>query len=183
MRRAALRLAEVWIPAFLKKRALADLAALTAEAFGCAPPELARLAWPAQLEAYARFTASEARTALLRPAGLPALRARLREGARGFGSAMARRFGAAGLERGMRVARVLYGAIGIDFAGGSGGEIVVRACGFSRHYDGPVCGLVSALDEGVLAGLLGGGRLEFRERLTEGGAACRAVFRPEEPRT
>ena len=182
MRRAALLLAGLWVPPPLKKRALAELAALTAEAFGCPPPALSGLSWPERLEAYARFTASEARRALLRPADLPLIRAGLREKARGFGARMARRFGAADPGQGLRLARILYGAIGIDFVGRPDGGILIRSCGFSRHYDGPVCGLVSALDEGVLSGLAGGGRLEFRERLTEGGRACRADFIFEEPR-
>jgi len=181
--RLKLKLAEIWIPPLLKKRALAELAGLTAEAFGCPPPRLSRLSWPARLEGYALFTMSEAQKSLRRPADLPRLRAGLRERARGFGAAMRRRFGVADLRQALRLARLLYRSIGIDFDGRPDGEILIRSCGFSRHYDGPVCALVSALDEGVLAGLAGGGRLEFRERLTEGGAACRAVFLLfEEPR-
>ena len=44
-------------------------------------------------------------------------------------------------------------------------------------------GLVSGLDEGLLAGLAGDGRLVFTERLTEGADRCRARFVAEETRT
>lgn len=182
MSRIALRVAEVWIPSPMKKRALAELLGLTADAFGSPPPRLAGLPWPSRLEAYAFFTKSEAEKALLRPADLPLLRDRLREKAAGFGARMARRFGASNLEQSLRLARLLYRSIGIDFNGRPDGEILIRSCSFSRHYSGPVCSLISALDEGVLVGLAGGGRLEFRERLTEGGEACRAFFRFEEER-
>lgn len=176
-----LSLAGLWLPPSLKKKALSDLASLTAEAFGSAPPPFDGMSWRERIEAYARYTREEARRTMLRPEELPGLRARLRENARVFAAGLKKRFGAKEREQALRLARILYRAIGIDFEAGLDGGILIRSCGFCAHYDGAVCGLVSGLDEGVLAGLLGDGRLEFRERLTEGGAACRAVFRFEEP--
>jgi hypothetical protein len=180
MSRLRLRLAEIWIPPTWRRKALSDLAALTAGAFGAPPPFLDGLDWPARLEAYARFTSAEAERVLARPEELAVVRSRLRTRARDFGERLRRRLGASSRTDALRLARLLYGEIGIDFEGRPDGEVLIRACGFSRHYGGEVCALISALDEGVLAGLTGGGRLEFRERLTEGGAACRAVFHFEE---
>lgn len=183
MSRILLRLAEIWIPPALKTRALSELAGLTADAFGVPPPPLEGRDWPAGLEAYALFSRSEAEKALTHPEELSVLRARLRARAFGFGERLRRRFGPSSRKEVLRLARFLYGTIGIDFDARPDGEVLIRACGFSRHYSREVCSLISALDEGVLAGLAGGGRLEFRERLTEGKAACRAVFRFEEDRS
>jgi len=183
MSRILLRLAEVWTPPALKNKALSELAGLTADAFGSSRvPRLKGRAWPDRIEAYALFTRNEADRALAHPEELSVLRSRLRKRAFGFGERLRRRFGVSSREDALRLARLLYRTIGIDFRGLPDGDVLIRACGFSRHYSGEVCSLISALDEGVLAGLAGGGRLEFRERLTEGGTACRAVFLFEEER-
>ena len=70
----------------------------------------------------------------------------------------------------------LYGNIGIAMDGRLPGEIQVYRCFFSRYYSPDQCALMSAVDDGMTAGIAGGGRLHFSERLTEGGRTCRAVF-------
>jgi hypothetical protein len=84
----------------------------------------------------------------------------------------------------MRAARVIYRLLGIDFRGRADGTIVIRRCGFSRVYSPRACELVSGLDEGLLAGLAGGGggrgRLVFASRITEGCARCEATFHFED---
>jgi hypothetical protein len=59
----------------------------------------------------------------------------------------------------------------------SHGEITVRRCPFSDVYSVEVCRLVGALDSGLLAGLSGGDRLEFTQRITEGAPCCLARLR------
>jgi hypothetical protein len=76
----------------------------------------------------------------------------------------------------IRGARLLYGILSIDFQGAPDGDIVINRCFFSRDYTPKTCALMSGLDEGVLAGLSGGGRLEFSARITENKAVCRARF-------
>ena len=76
----------------------------------------------------------------------------------------------------------MYDAIGVDFRGDAAGVVTVSRCYFSDVYTPEVCRLVSALDEGLLAGLAGGGRLTFSQRLTEGAVCCRARFEAEEAR-
>jgi len=51
--------------------------------------------------------------------------------------------------------------------------VIIKYCGFSRFYTGRVCRLISALDGGTFAGLSGGGKLEFSQRITEGHDCCR----------
>ncbi len=77
----------------------------------------------------------------------------------------------------MEVWRLLYRQIGIEVAGGPGGEIVVTRCFFAGHYTEPVCGIIGALDDGLADGLFGGAALEFGERITGGRPCCRGVLR------
>ena len=76
----------------------------------------------------------------------------------------------------MAAARILYRALEIDLRGDEDGAIVVRRCAFSPRYSPEVCGLMSAADAGLLAGLAAGGRLAFSARLSEGADSCRARF-------
>jgi len=64
--------------------------------------------------------------------------------------------------------------LGIDFLGEPDGSMVMTRCFFSDYYSSPVCRLISSLDEGLLVGLAGGGRLSFSQRITEGHECCRA---------
>ena len=76
----------------------------------------------------------------------------------------------------MTAARLIYRGLGLDFRGSADGTVVVRRCAFAGVYSPRVCALVSVLDRGLLAGLTGGGVLEFRQRITEGVDCCRACL-------
>ena len=174
-----LALARIYVPASLKRQKLAQLARLTAAAFGVEPPSLERLRWRERLLAYGRFTAGAAERALRGGADARALRRKLFKQARPFGRELGRLLRVASLPAALEAARVLYRCLGIDFRGVAGGAITVSRCFFAPLYTAEVCGLISGLDSGVLAGLAGSGTLRFEERLTEGGRCCRARFEPE----
>lgn len=70
----------------------------------------------------------------------------------------------------------LYSNIGIAMYGYLPGEVIVRECRFSRFYTPEQCLIMSSVDSGIIAGIAGGGRLDFTERLTEGNSCCRAYF-------
>ena len=70
--------------------------------------------------------------------------------------------------------RLLYRAIGINAKFDMEGNVTISACYFSSFYSGRICRLISALDAGVAAGLSGGGRLVFSQRMTEGHDCCLA---------
>lgn len=70
----------------------------------------------------------------------------------------------------------LYRNIRISMSGHIPGEIVVSRCYFGRFYSPEQCALMSFVDEGIIAGISGGGELEFAERITEGCGRCRACF-------
>lgn len=70
----------------------------------------------------------------------------------------------------------LYRNIGIDMRGKLPGELIIPNCYFSRYYTPVQCALMSHVDTGVIAGLYGGGKLVFTERITEGCGRCKACF-------
>ena len=75
-----------------------------------------------------------------------------------------------------RLVFYLYRNIGILMDGHLPGEIKVSSCYFSRFYTPEQCALMSYMDSGIIAGILGGGKIEFTERITEGCGNCRAFF-------
>lgn len=70
----------------------------------------------------------------------------------------------------------LYRNIGIHMEGSIPGEIIVSSCYFGQIYTPAQCALISYIDSGVAAGLYGGGKLVFSQRLTEGCGQCLACF-------
>jgi hypothetical protein len=105
------------------------------------------------------------------------------------------------VEETMAAGRLLYRMLGIDFQGdargevprrgrsprrwpsgystreeGERGEVTIARCYFSSYYSPQVCRLMSAMDQGLFAGLSGGGRLIFMTRITEGYDHCQAQF-------
>lgn len=171
-----LRLAGLYLPAGLKKRKLAELVRLTARAFEAAPPSLEGLSLSEMRRRYAEFSRLQAEQALTHPEGLAPIESRLFDGAYHLGSDIRRELRVSTRRDVMAAARVLYRALEIDLRGDEGGAIVVRRCAFSREYSPEVCGLMSAADAGLLAGLAAGGRLVFSARISEGAQGCRARF-------
>jgi hypothetical protein len=160
----------------VRRRVIVELFRSTAAAFECNRVRLDGLSPEECLLAYAVFTADRAEAALRRGDGLAELQGRLARNAYGLARARARLLGVRRVDDVMALARLLYGMLDIDFAGCASGEITIHSCYFSPFYSPAVCRLMSALDCGLLAGLAGGGELEFTERITEGRPCCRARF-------
>ena len=174
----ALRLLDGHVPAVARRAALRALFATTAAGFGCPVPPLDGLDADALLRRYAQFTREQAEAALRDGRDLPALQDRLERGARALGARLRTGLRLRTTEDAMAAARMVYGLLDIDLDGNGRGEITVRRCPFSEVYSAEVCRLVGALDAGVLAGLSGGDRLEFTQRISEGAPACLARLRP-----
>jgi hypothetical protein len=77
-------------------------------------------------------------------------------------------------------ARAVYRVLGIDLQGFASGDVLVSRCSFGSIYTPEVCGLMSSMDAGLLAGLTGGLRLTFSVRISEGHAICAARLVPAE---
>ena len=162
------------LPAFVRKGILAELSAATADAFACPAPALAHLSCDECLQTYARFTTAQAERVLQSGSDLPVVKARLYRNAYPLGRKLRRWVGVATTAEVMALGQILYRAIGVDMQGDAGGSVTVQRCYYSQSYSAPVCDLISALDDGVFAGLSGGSRLSFSQRLTEGYPCCRA---------
>jgi hypothetical protein len=174
----ALRLLDGHVPAIARRAALRALFATTAAGFGCPIPPLDGLDPDGLLRRFALFTRDQAEAALRDGRDLPALQDRLERGARTRGARLRTGLRLRTTEDAMAAARIAYGLLDIDLRGTGDGEITVRRCPFSEVYSAEVCRLISALDAGLLAGLSGGDRLEFTQRITEGAPACLARLHP-----
>jgi hypothetical protein len=174
----ALRAVQLHLPGPARRAALRELFAVTADAFGSPAPALAGLGEDELLRRYARFTAGQAEAAIRDGRDLAALQRRLEAAARALGTGLRARLRLATTQDAMDAARVAYRLLGIDFAGTAAGQVTIRRCFFSDLYSVQVCRLAGALDAGLLAGLSGGGRLEFSQRITESAPCCLAQLGP-----
>ena len=165
-------------PGWARNWMLDELARVTAEGFTLPSPVWTERSFSGRLAQYASFTATQAE-ALLRSGDTDAIQAtreRLRRGAEGLGKRVRRLLGVRTAEDAFETLALLYHQIEIEVAGGPLGEVRVERCFFAGIYTEPVCGLIAALDHGVVSGLYGGASLRFSERLTGGAPCCRAVL-------
>lgn len=171
-----LRIAEIWLPAAVRKKYFRELAELTGRALQIPAPSLAGLAPEEARLLFARFTHEQAAALQTDEPARALAEERLRREASGLGRRLASALGVRTRDDVMRAARLLYRSIRIDFRGDRQGRIRIAACSFAETYAASTCRMIAALDEGLLAGLAGGGRLAFTARLTEKADACRAHF-------
>lgn len=165
-----------YVPEFIRRRALRELFESTAEAFGVPTQAPPRASSGQLLDLYAMFTAEQASIALQSRRDVTPIREKLHASAYTIGTRLRHELNITSTADAMAVARAIYGVLGIDFNGRSPGEVRIDQCFFSCFYSARVCRLMSALDQGLLAGLNGGGRLEFQKRITEGAPHCAATF-------
>ncbi len=146
----------------------------TAAAFGEEAPKTARLSARERLKCYAAYTAEAAGRAIQSGQDPDLLHEKLYQMAHSLGSSLRRWLRPKDEEECFAILRLLYRHIGITLREVQPGEVCVDACYFSSFYTPEVCSVISAVDQGVFAGVYGGGRLTFRERITEGQSHCRA---------
>ena len=168
--------ARMTLPLGGRGRGIEELFVRTAAAFGSpVPPQRSRSA-AGRLREYALFTRDKAEAALGGGGSLRVLDNRLFDAALALGRSYRRRLGLRDLEDAMAAARLIYRCLSIDFRGSTEGEVSIRKCSFAPVYTPKICVLMSAIDRGLLAGLTGGGQLQFKQRITEGADSCRAYF-------
>jgi hypothetical protein len=173
---------QIYMPDFVKKRALTELFKSTAAAFEAEVPQLAGLDSAECLAQYARFAQTHAEQRLRDGHEVEAVAERLYRNAVAMGQLHRKLLRPGTIQDMMAIGRVLYRILDIDLRGDARGEVVISRCYFSRFYSGEVCRLMSAMDRGLFAGLSNGGELTFSSRITEGQPCCRAHFRWENSR-
>ena len=140
---------------------------LTARAIGRPSRRIWILSNERALQVYAEFTRDQ-----LRPGVNDEVLRRMNEEAFKMGRRLRRLFmlrQPADIER---FIVALYRNIGIDIEGHVPGSLCFRRCFFSQFYTPAICRVASALDDGIICGLAGGGRLVFSQRITEGHPHC-----------
>ncbi|MCD7724713.1 MAG: hypothetical protein LUI12_04070 [Clostridiales bacterium] len=149
----------------------------TAKAFAVNAPKTAGLSAKEILKAYAQFTAKEALRAMQSGQNLETLCQKLYQMAYVLGSRLRRWLNPKNEEDCLAIITMLYRNIGIQICEEETGHFCVRKCYFSSFYTREICNVISAIDKGIFAGVYQGGKLSFRERITEGCSVCRADFR------
>ena len=171
-----LKIMQLYMPEFIKKKKLNELFRLTADAFQSELPELRGLSFAECLSKYALFTKEQAESYLQSGRPLEEAKHRLYQNSCIFGQNLRKSLHIITCEEAVTVLKVIYKLIGIDFQCDRQGEIIINQCFFSKYYSGDVCKLISSLDEGLAAGLSNGGKLCFNQRITEGGSCCKGYF-------
>jgi hypothetical protein len=167
--------AKIYIPQFIQQRKLAMLMEATAGAFRAAAPSTRGLSYGASLKLYAEFTREQAAASIQQGNEL-IVQSRLFQNACRIGQQFKKDFDICSSWEMMEMGRLIYSLLKIGFQGDNEGNIVIDRCFFSAYYSSSVCQLISSLDEGLLWGLSGGGRLRFSQRITEGHECCRAFL-------
>ena len=149
------------LPAWAAMLEIHILSRATARGFGVPAPRLSWLSRERALREYADFTA---RCARMGDTDLP----RLRRSAFDLGARVRQLAGLRDQDSLQRLVFLLYRGLGIAMRGALPGEIVMDKCYFSAVYTPGACAVMSRVDEGVIAGVMGEGRLRFARRITEG---------------
>ncbi len=171
-----LTIARIYLPAFIKKKKVQELFELTAEAFQSDLPAIKNLSYSDCLKAYAHFSKTKAEEVIKHHYNTEAVKNRLYRNAYQMGEKLRKDFRIKTQADVFRLSKILYKILKIEFTGNASGEVIIKRCFFSQFYTADVCGIISSLDEGVAAGLSAGGRLVFKERITEGKNCCQATF-------
>ena len=175
-----LSIAQIYLPAFIKKKKLLELFELTAEAFQSDLPDIKNLSYEKCLQAYAQFSKTKADEVIKHANNTGAVKNRLYQNAFQMGKKLRKDFHIKTQADVICLSKILYQILKIDFTGNSSGEVIIKHCFFSQFYSPDVCELISSLDEGVAAGLSAGGRLVFKQRITEGKNCCLATLNIKE---
>lgn len=149
----------------------------TGKAFGVNAPKAAGWSASKLLRAYAQFTAEEAMRVMQNENDLRVLHQKLYQMAYALGRRLRRWLRPKDEKDCLAIVTLLYRNIGIQIEEEASGIFCVRKCYFSGFYTPEVCSVISAIDQGIFAGIYQHGKLAFRERITEGCDVCRADFR------
>jgi len=169
------KIIKLYIPGFIKKKKLLELFRLTAEAFQCEPPDLRGLTYERLLSKYALFTKEQAESYFNSGSPIDELKQRLYQNSYIYGQKLKKSFHIASRKDAVTMLEVIYKLIEIDFKY-TQDEFIIKRCFFSKYYSKEVCKLISSMDDGLAAGLLGE-RLSFYQRITEDCNCCKGYFR------
>lgn len=175
-----LKLLQLYTPCLIKKWQIQKLVDLSAEAFDCDSPNVMRMSYEKAMLTFAQFTQEQGQKILQEEKKVKIVKQVLREKAYHLGIMLRKILKMSDPKDISCLVRLLYRNIGIELDGCLPGKIEINCCYFKNFYQPEVCNLISSIDCGIIAGLYGGGRLEFKHRLTEGYRSCQAYFYDKE---
>jgi hypothetical protein len=162
-----------FIPQYIKTAKIKELFTITASAFEVALPDLSGLKYRDLLQEYACFTKSESNKILKNTQKTAEVRSRLHKNALETGLRLKDELKIKNYDEVLVASGIFYRILGIEFSGDTSGNIAISKCFFSGYFSAENCELISALDEGVAAGL-SGGELKFTQRITDKKDCCMA---------
>lgn len=148
---------------------------VTARAFHTVMPSISLCNTEKLLSRYAQFTADETKRAVTEGRDMKRIRQSLYAETYRLGSILCKVLRVSTDEEALELLKILYRNIEISIEGQLE-SLTIPVCYFSRVYSPQTCAVISSLDAGIFAGLCSGGTLTFHRRITEGCAACKAVF-------
>jgi hypothetical protein len=163
-------------PDFYKRRQIARLCRGAAEAFARPAPSFRGLRARSCRQVFAEFVRGCVEDAGMRGSDLESIQSRLFQFSFHLGKKLKRRMRISEIGEAMRIIRILYRWLEIDFEFADTGEVTIRRCFFSRFFSPLDCRILSAMDRGILAGMTSGGELTFYQKITDGHPSCRARF-------
>lgn len=177
-----LNLLSFYTPERVKKKEIYQLFKVTVDAFNLKMPkfDLKKISRGKFLKEYALFT-KEKTTKFIKTHGIDSeelieLKNRLYESSYEMGKEIKKNLKIKNSGEILKVMKLIYKIIKIDFKKGKNGVVIINNCFFSSYYDQDICGVISSLDKGLAAGISGGGKLEFFQRITDGKDCCSAHF-------
>lgn len=174
------KMTSLYVPSMIKKKNLDQLFRLSARAFQCEAPDIRGKSYQQTLQEFAFFTQKTATEVIARKGDVQKVKKRLYRHAFMMGYNLRKLFKVRTPDEAMLISKRLYDILKIDFQGDSSGNITIKQCYFGSYYSKEICQLISALDEGIAAGLSGGGKLSFTQRITEGSSCCQGrLIMPE----
>ncbi len=152
-----------------------ELFNITAGAFKVpCPNDISHKNFDQLLNEYAIFTKRQAQSAPKDKASVNAIQQGLFMGAKAMGTRFKRELWVKNFDDFRIAVRAVYRALAIDLSCNKAGEVLIKKCFFSAFYSGSDCSLISSLDAGLIAGLSGGLKLDFHQRITENNGYCAA---------
>jgi hypothetical protein len=178
--KSLIRILVTFAPEAIKRRELRRLFSVTASGFGSPVPALAGLSFDQCLMEYARFTRTESLKLCTPGASCEDACKRLFSGGESLGRRVRKMCRIASLEEAVCAMSILYSTIGIRAGSNEESAMDITSCYFAGIYSPEICSIMSSLDDGIFAGLSGGGRLRFGKRLTDCSDRCSAAIIPPE---
>lgn len=171
-----LTLMKWYVPGMIQRKMMKDFFHLTGRAFQAEVPDLTGVSQKELLRLYAEFTKEQGELYMKSGKSVEDLAERLYQNAFDFGAHIRSILNISTKAQALTGIHLLYKSIGIDFCEAGREEFHIRSCFFSSYYTAEICELISSLDQGMAAGISGGGQLYFEERITEGKALCKGRF-------